>query len=83
MIISISVTEAKREMSSLLDRVSRRGERVIITSQGKPKAALVSIEDLRQLQLIIPGVHWLGELNEKVNRGGGGDSTTDGLCARS
>ncbi len=33
-----------------LERVAYRGERFIITRNGRPRAALVSLEDLAQLE---------------------------------
>jgi len=34
----------------LVNRVAFGGERIILTSRGKPKAALISIEDLQVLE---------------------------------
>ena len=47
---SASIAEVKRNISTLVNRVAFGGERIILTSRGKPKAALVSIEDLRKLE---------------------------------
>ncbi|WP_157913119.1 type II toxin-antitoxin system Phd/YefM family antitoxin [Candidatus Promineifilum breve] len=40
----------KRDVSDLVNRVAYGGERIILTSRGKPKAALVSIDDLERLR---------------------------------
>lgn len=40
---SISVADAKRRFSELLDRVGR-GERIVVTRRGKPAVALVPPE---------------------------------------
>ena len=48
--IHISIGQVKRDISELVNRVAYRGERIILTSRGKPKAALVSIEDYERLQ---------------------------------
>ena len=40
----------KRDISDLVNRVACRGERIVLTSRGKPKAALVSIEDYEHLR---------------------------------
>ena len=48
--IRISIGQVKRDISALVNRVAYRGERIILTSRGKPKAALVSIEDYEWLQ---------------------------------
>ena len=47
---SVSIAEVKRNISTLVNRVAFGGERIILTSRGKPKAALISIEDLRKLE---------------------------------
>ncbi len=47
---SVSIAEVKRSISTLVNRVAFGGERIILTSRGRPKAALVSIEDLRKLE---------------------------------
>ncbi len=45
----VSIGQVKRDISTLVNRVAFGGERVILTSRGKPKAALVSIEDYERL----------------------------------
>jgi prevent-host-death family protein len=47
---SASMSQAKGKISELVARVAKRGERILLTSRGRPKAALVSIEDLERLQ---------------------------------
>ena len=46
----IAIGRVKRDISELVNRVAYGGERVILTSRGKPKAALVSIADYDRLQ---------------------------------
>ena len=46
----VSIGQVKRDISRLVNRVTFGGERIILTSRGKPKAALVSIEDLQVLE---------------------------------
>ena len=36
----VSIGQVKRDISELVNRVSYAGERIILTSRGKPKAAL-------------------------------------------
>lgn len=48
--IRVSIGQVKRDISELVNRVAYRGERIVLTSRGKPKAALVSIEDYERLQ---------------------------------
>jgi prevent-host-death family protein len=46
----VPIGQVKRDISDLVNRVAYRGERIILTSRGKPKAALVSIEDYERLR---------------------------------
>ena len=45
----VSIGQIKRDISELVNRVTYAGERIILTSRGKPKAALVSMRDYEQL----------------------------------
>jgi prevent-host-death family protein len=47
---TVSIAEVKNTISTLINRVAFGQERVILTSRGKPKAALVSMEDLKRLE---------------------------------
>lgn len=47
---SVAIGQVKRDISDLINRVAYGGERIILTSRGKPKAALVSVADYEQLQ---------------------------------
>jgi prevent-host-death family protein len=47
----ISIGQVKRDISELVNRVAYKGERIVLTSRGRPKAALVSLEDLDRLKL--------------------------------
>ncbi len=48
----IGIAEAKNELSELVNRAAYGGERIVLGSRGKPKAAIVSLADLRKLQMI-------------------------------
>jgi prevent-host-death family protein len=48
----ISIKQAGRDIASLVNRVACGGERIILTSLGKPQAALISIDDLRILEQV-------------------------------
>src|SRR5215472_5817188 len=48
----IGTHEAKTRLSDYLNRVSYRGERIIVERHGKPVAALVSVEDLSRLEAL-------------------------------
>jgi prevent-host-death family protein len=45
-----SISELRRALSEFLNRAAYGQERIIVTSRGRPKAAVVSIEDLRRLE---------------------------------
>ena len=45
----VSVGQVKRDLSELVNRVTYAGERIVLTSRGKPKAALVSMHEYERL----------------------------------
>ncbi|MBI2982579.1 MAG: type II toxin-antitoxin system Phd/YefM family antitoxin [Chloroflexi bacterium] len=47
---SLPLSEAKTNLSRLVDEVARRGERVTITKHGRPAALLVSLDDIESLE---------------------------------
>lgn len=47
----LGVAEVKQHISNIINRVAYGGERIIITSRGKPKAAIISMDDLRLLEV--------------------------------
>ncbi len=47
---NVAIGQVKRDISKLVNRVAFGGERVIVTSRGNPKAALVSMTDYERLQ---------------------------------
>ena len=46
----VSIGRVKRDISDLVNRVAYGGERIVLTSRGKPKAAIVSVEDYERLE---------------------------------
>jgi prevent-host-death family protein len=46
----VSVSELKDALSEYLNRAAYGGERIIVASRGKPKAAVVSVGDLELLE---------------------------------
>lgn len=47
---SVSAAEAKNNFSDLLNRVIYRRERIVVSKHGKPVGALISTQDLEQLE---------------------------------
>lgn len=55
----VSIGQVKRDISELVNRVAYGREQVVLTSRGKPKAALISIEDFERLrQQPTPAEKW-------------------------
>lgn len=50
MTLEVSIGKVKRDISDLVNRVAYQGERIILTSRGKPKAVLVSLQDYSRIQ---------------------------------
>ncbi len=50
-----SIGKAKNALSSLVNDVAHGHERVVLTSRGRPKAAVVSLDDLAALEESPPG----------------------------
>jgi prevent-host-death family protein len=48
--IHASIGQVKRDISDLVNRVAYRGDRVVLTSRGKPKAVLISVEEYEHLK---------------------------------
>jgi prevent-host-death family protein len=46
----VGIGTVKRDISELVNRVAYGGERIVLTSRGKPKAALVSMQDYERLE---------------------------------
>ena len=48
--IQVTIGLFRRKISQLLERVALGGERIVVTSRGKPMAAIVSMADYERLQ---------------------------------
>jgi prevent-host-death family protein len=48
--MDISIAQFRNHMADTINRAAYAGERVILTRDGKPAAAMVGIEDLRLLE---------------------------------
>ncbi len=51
----ISIGEMKKRLSELTNKVAYGGERVILTSRGRPKAVVISLADYEQLKQLQQG----------------------------
>jgi len=48
----VGIAEMKRDISAIINRVAFGRERIILASRGRPKAALVSVQDLQKLEAL-------------------------------
>jgi prevent-host-death family protein len=48
--VNVNLTEARRNWGEIINRVAYGGERILLLSRGKPKAAIVSVADLAILE---------------------------------
>jgi prevent-host-death family protein len=65
----------KRDISELINQVAFQGERIVLTSHGRPKAVLISVEDYARLQAAERGperrTDWLASaqaLSERIRQ---------------
>ena len=82
----VSIGQVKRDISELVNRVTYARERIILTSRGKPKAVLVSMEDYDRLlksdNQAIDLQSWLTEarlLSGKIEKRRGGPIDVEAL----
>jgi len=54
----MTVAEAERNLVRTVERVAGEGERVTLTSDGKPVAAIVPAEDLELLEALEDASTW-------------------------
>jgi len=47
---TVSVRQFRAELSSLLDGVTRSGEHVVVTRNGRPEATLIGIDEYEALE---------------------------------
>ncbi len=65
--VHVSIGQVKRDISELVNRVAYGHERIVLTSRGKPKAVLVSLDDyerLKQVQVSDTLARWQAWLAE-------------------
>ncbi len=48
--MKVNIRKARENFSEIINRVTAKGERVILTSRNKPKAAIVSLEDAMTIE---------------------------------
>lgn len=67
-----NIAQAKDQLSALVNMVAHGHERIVLTSRGRPKAALIGLEDLAALEDLssssAPDDAWLSEADALVER---------------
>ena len=48
----VNATEARSNLGKLLDRVSKKGERIVVKRRKKSEAVLVSVKDAEKLKTL-------------------------------
>jgi prevent-host-death family protein len=48
--MKVNIRQARENFSEVINRVTSKGERVILTSRNKPKAAIVSLKDAMAIE---------------------------------
>lgn len=51
-VAEIAASETREQMSEVISRVAYGHERVVVTRNGKPQVAIVSMDDLEQLKTL-------------------------------
>jgi len=51
-VTSVSVSALKNALSEFLNRAAYGQERIIVSSRGKPKAAVIGMDDLQRLEQV-------------------------------
>jgi prevent-host-death family protein len=51
----VSIAEMKKRLSEVTNQVAYGGRRIILTSRGRPKAAIISMQDYEQLKQLQQG----------------------------
>jgi prevent-host-death family protein len=73
----VGLAEARNNLSGLINDAAHGHQRIVIESRGRPKAAIVSIEDLQRLDEIgdqratggrSPMLRWLDETQRLLGR---------------
>ncbi len=49
---AVSVTELKQNLAAMINQAAYGGQRIILLSHGKERAALISMDDLRLLEAL-------------------------------
>jgi len=62
----VGIAELKRDISAIVNRVAFGRERIVLASRGKPKAALVSVQDLEKLESLEKMTHPSSRAQQKA-----------------
>ena len=62
----ITLTDLKQNLGDIVNQAAYGQSRIVLTARGKPRAALISIEDLRQLQMLEQGSYVSLNIQEQL-----------------
>jgi prevent-host-death family protein len=48
--MKINIRKARENFSEIINRVTAKGERIILTSRNRPKAAIVSLKEVMEIE---------------------------------
>jgi prevent-host-death family protein len=48
--ICVTITTLRQDLADLVNRAADAGERIVLVSRGEPRAAIISMADLRRLE---------------------------------
>jgi prevent-host-death family protein len=86
---TVSIGQVKRDISELVNRVAYRGEHIVLTSRGKPKAVLIGLEEYERLKetgrRTTGWANWLARADEVAGaiHAHGGDIDLNALLSES
>lgn len=63
---AISLTELKQNLGEVVNRAAYGNERIILLSRGKPRAALISIQDLEKLEQLAQEAQTTRNIQEQM-----------------
>jgi prevent-host-death family protein len=63
---TISLTELKQNLGEVVNRAAYGNERIILLSRGKPRAALISIQDLEKLEQLAQEAQTTRNIQEQM-----------------
>ncbi len=84
----VSIAEIKKRLSEITNQVAYGGKQVVLTSRGRPKAVMISVEDYEQFkrwqrnrQQRLKGLETMRQHREAIRRRRGGSAMDIDIAA--